>query len=73
MSTNKTDFVKGNYKATVTKTQDGYGDTVFRMVFGYMDKGAEGIDAASLRVYVLKDYITEKLAIRAAKREIEAA
>lgn len=69
--TMKHEIITGNYKATIKQVIDGYGDTVFRATVVYLDKGAQGIDAASERVRFAKSYDKESKALQAAKKELQ--
>jgi hypothetical protein len=59
---------KGNYKASVKKINDGYGDTVFRATVLCMTGTNAGGD-----VVFAKNYDTESAALKAARRELEKA
>lgn len=62
----KTELTNGNYKATITHCQDGYGDMTYKVLVLCMSGTHESGD-----VIHLKNYATEKTAIAAASRYLK--
>jgi len=62
----KSELTNGNYKATITHCQDGYGDMTYKVRVLCMT----GTHASGDVLY-LKNYATEKTAIAAASRYLK--
>ena len=62
----KAELTSGNYKATITHCQDGYGDMTYKVRVLCMTGTHDSGD-----VLYLKNYATEKTAIAAASRYLK--